>query len=273
MHLKSTTDRTGNRSGTNVHSPRFFRGRAGAAAMTRAIATLALAGAALGMLVSPVQAQERDEVLQSVSEGATDLPNDNNTPGRVAVGGSATGTIGTASYQDEQAGPGGTDRRAEPRALPPRPTGFAVSNGNEQVTLTWDAPAEDADITHHEYRFKTTGDYLDEWTAINDSAPGGLYEDWVVVTDLTNDEAYTFQLRAVNADGDGSTAAEAGPATPRSGVCGRTEQVRDAIVAADRRPPRVGLRRRHEGATGRRDVSGFRICRASGPCGRATSPA
>ena len=36
----------------------------------------------------------------SVSEGDTDLPNDNSTPGRVAVGGSATGAIGTAGDQD-----------------------------------------------------------------------------------------------------------------------------------------------------------------------------
>ncbi len=37
---------------------------------------------------------------QSVSEGDTDLPNDNSTLGRVAVGGSATGAIGTAGDQD-----------------------------------------------------------------------------------------------------------------------------------------------------------------------------
>ena len=106
MHLKSTDHRPGNRPGTNVHPPppppppRFFRGRNGAAAMTRGIATLALAGAVLGMLLSTVQAQERDEVLQSVSEGDTDLPNDNTTPGRVAVGGSATGAIGIPKDQD-----------------------------------------------------------------------------------------------------------------------------------------------------------------------------
>ena len=116
----------------------------------------------------------------------------------------------------------------------PAPTGFEASHGNKQVTLTWDAPAEDADITRHEYRFKTTGDYPDEWTAIEESAPGGLHEDWVVVTDLTNDVAYTFQLHAVNAGGDASAAAQAGPATPTSGVCGRTEQVRDAIVRETR---------------------------------------
>ena len=37
---------------------------------------------------------------ESVSEGDTDLPNDNSTPGRVAVGGSATGAIGTDGDQD-----------------------------------------------------------------------------------------------------------------------------------------------------------------------------
>ena len=65
-----------------------------------AIATLAFATAVLALLFSPVQAQEGDEVLQSVSEGDTDLPNDNATHGRVAVGGSATGNIGTPGDQD-----------------------------------------------------------------------------------------------------------------------------------------------------------------------------
>ena len=48
----------------------------------------------------PPVAQEVQSVPQTVSEGTTDLPNDNSTPGRVAVGGSATGTIGTAREQD-----------------------------------------------------------------------------------------------------------------------------------------------------------------------------
>ena len=134
----------------------------------------------------------------------------------------ATNDEGTSEWSD--AGSGST--------MPPDPpAGFMASHNNEQVTLTWNAPDAGADITRHEYRFKTTGDYPDGWTMIDDSAPGGAHEDWVVVMSLTNDVAYTFQLRAVNAAG-ASTAVEADPVTPRSGVCGRTEQVRDAIVAA-----------------------------------------
>ena len=134
-------------------------------------------------------------------------------------------------------GPGGTDKLVELRDVPPARQGFNASNGNEQVTLTWTAPLADADITRHEYRFKTTGDYPDEWTEIDDSAPGEAHEDWVVVTSLTNDTAYTFQLRAANTDGAG-IAAEAGPATPKSGFCGRTEQVRNEIM---KQPPIKGV--------------------------------
>ena len=134
-------------------------------------------------------------------------------------------------------GAGGTDKLVEPRDVPPARQGFEASNGNAQVTLTWTAPAADADVARHEYRFKTTGDYPAEWTEIDDSAPGEAHEDWVVVENLTNDVAYTFQLRAANIDGAG-TAAEAGPVTPKSGFCGRTEQVRNKIME---QPPVKGV--------------------------------
>ena len=137
----------------------------------------------------------------------------------------ATNDVGPGAWSDW--GSGATDGQAVSA-----PTGLAASRGNMQVTLTWIAPAADAGIARHEYRFKTTGDYPAAWTEIDDSALGGLHEDWVVVTGLTNDVAYTFQLRAVNAGGDASAAEEADPATPSSGVCGRTEQVRGEIVAA-----------------------------------------
>ena len=50
--------------------------------------------------VDPPVTQEVQSVPQTVSEGTTDLPNDNTTPGRVAVGGSATGRIGSSGDRD-----------------------------------------------------------------------------------------------------------------------------------------------------------------------------
>ncbi len=54
-------------------------------------------------LAAPTDEQSAEPATaepESVSEGDTDLPNDNTTPGRVVVGGSATGVIGTAGDQD-----------------------------------------------------------------------------------------------------------------------------------------------------------------------------
>ena len=82
---------------------------AGAACGTPA-AVCAKDGRALSETISATvrgraeEAQESQEQNQdtgrSVSEGATDLPNDNTTPGRVAVGGSATGAIWIPKDQD-----------------------------------------------------------------------------------------------------------------------------------------------------------------------------
>ena len=94
---------------------------------------------------------------------------------------------------------------------PAAPTGFGATPSDAEVTLNWDVPTVTG-ITGHEYRQKTDGDY-GGWTAISDSAPSGANEDSFTVTGLTNDTAYTFQLRAVNSVGGGVGSAEAS-ATP-----------------------------------------------------------
>ena len=112
---------------------------------------------------------------------------------------------------------------------PPAPTNFVAKPGNEQVALSWDAPASDSGVTRHDYQFKTDGSY-GNWTAIANSAVGGANEASHTVPDLTNEVPHTFQLRVVSGDGDGA-AAMAGPVTPTPGICDRTQQVQDAILA------------------------------------------
>ena len=98
--------------------------------------------------------------------------------------------------------------------VPAAPTGLAAGVGNAQVGLTWDAPATGANITRHEYRFKTGGgSYPTTWTQIATSAPGGTNEASYTVTGLTNEIAHTFELRAWN-DSGGGAADEDGPVTP-----------------------------------------------------------
>ena len=115
------------------------------------------------------------------------------------------------------------------RRVPAAPTGFEAGVGNAQVGLSWDAPASGANITRHEFRYKTVGSYPTTWTAIATSAPGGTNEASFTVTGLTNEIAHTFELRAVN-DSGGGAAEEDGPVTPTPGICGRTAIVQELII-------------------------------------------
>ena len=101
----------------------------------------------------------------------------------------------------------------------PPPTNLTASPGDRRVTLAWDAPAADADITRHEYRYKwrTTGDYI-PWQAIPDSAPGGGNasgytppgaSDDYTATGYPNLIDHVFQVRAVNAAGESGPSNEA----------------------------------------------------------------
>ena len=108
-----------------------------------------------------------------------------------------------------------------------KPTGFEAAVGDAQVTLTWDTPP--TGVTRHEYQYKAGTGAYQGWVRIENSGVGGANEDGFTVTGLTNETEYTFQLRAVNAQGE-STAAEADPVTPTPGICGRTQKVHEAIV-------------------------------------------
>ena len=115
-------------------------------------------------------------------------------------------------------------------AMPPAaPTGFTAAVGDAQVALAWAAPAADSGVTGHEFRYKTSGDYPDDWTPIPNSAPDEANEAAFTVTMLTNEAAHTFELRAVSAGGN-SEAVEAMPVTPTPGICDRTQKVHEAIV-------------------------------------------
>ena len=108
------------------------------------------------------------------------------------------------------------DELEEPAPEPtptPMPTGLMATPGNARVTLAWNAPAPDSGVTHHEYRYKTSGDYPANWTRIANSAPGGTNASGFTVNRLANGTAYTFELRAGGADGD-SAAATSDTVTP-----------------------------------------------------------
>ena len=94
---------------------------------------------------------------------------------------------------------------------PGAPASLTASAGNAEATLTWTAPASDggAAITKYQYRVSVDGGttWAPDWTDVPDGSDSGSDqgdERTVTVTSLVNDSLHTFQVRAVNSEGDGS---------------------------------------------------------------------
>ncbi|MCY4616412.1 MAG: fibronectin type III domain-containing protein, partial [Chloroflexi bacterium] len=88
---------------------------------------------------------------------------------------------------------------------PSAPQNLVAASGDEHVVLTWTAPASGDTPTGYEYRVTGAG-VTGGWTAA--SSPQR-------VTGLTNETAYTFEVRAMNAAGSGPAAsATATPTAP-----------------------------------------------------------
>ena len=83
--------------------------------------------------------------------------------------------------------------------VPAAPANLAAMAANGQAVLTWDDP-NDSSITKYQYRQRVSGADFGDWSDIvGSSATTTTY----TVTGLTNGSAYGFELRAVNASGDG----------------------------------------------------------------------
>ncbi len=88
--------------------------------------------------------------------------------------------------------------------IPAKPAGFAATPNDGSVALSWTNP-NNASITRWEYRYKTGAGDFGSWTEVANS---GATTTSASVT-LANGKTYGFELRAVNATGDGTASDEA----------------------------------------------------------------
>ena len=100
--------------------------------------------------------------------------------------------------------------------IPPAPTNLTAQAGDAQVTLTWTTPGNGGStITKHQYREKIESGEFGNWMNIPNSAEGQANANSYTVPNRTNGITYTFEVRAVNAQGESTESNEdsARPAT------------------------------------------------------------
>ncbi len=92
--------------------------------------------------------------------------------------------------------------------VPAAPTGLAAAAGNARVILTWTDPGNDS-ISKYQVRYGAGASVpaTETWADIPNSGATTVRHE---ITGLTNDTQYAFEIRAVNATGEG---AAAGPVT------------------------------------------------------------
>ena len=105
-------------------------------------------------------------------------------------------------------------------APPGAPRNLAAHAGDTKATLAWEAPADHGDtaITKFQYRqgaLNSADPPVLEWGAWTDVPGGDGSSRTVEVSSLTNDTEYTFEVRAVNTNGEGPESNQA-MATPAS---------------------------------------------------------
>ena len=140
---------------------------------------------------------------QNAAYGAwTSVPGGTGSTTSYTVTGLEGSTTYTFQLRAVNAAGGGAARTADSdHTAPAKPTGLTAAAGFERVTLSWTNPAGGGDLTGTEYRYQpksSTDSGWTDWTATSAVAASQ------VVTGLSNGVRYTFEVRAVNASGDGA---------------------------------------------------------------------
>ncbi len=121
-------------------------------------------------------------------------------------------------YGDESTSVDATPTSPGAPTAPTAPRSLTARAGNEQVSLSWETPDDNGStLTGWEYRRSTDGGttWDPDWEAIP-LPPGTVAADLEehTVEGLTHGQAYTFEVRAINAVGDGAASRVSLPAAP-----------------------------------------------------------
>ncbi len=144
---------------------------------------------------------------------------------------------------------------AMPVGIPSAPHNVSAGAGDEQVTLSWNQPADDggSDITGYNiYRGTASGDLSYHY-----GVAGNIYS--YIDTGLTNDQTYYYQVSAVNTVGEGNRSDEVS-VTPTSGI---TVPSAPRDLQASAGDEEITLSWDHPADDGGSDITGYNIYRGT----------
>ena len=185
-----------------------------------------------GSAVTEYQYRVSDDAGSTWSPDWTDVPDGSDTGAdrsderSYTVTGLDNGVLHTFEVRAVNAvGAGGvaeaTSTPATPVTVPGVPASLMATagDGDTEVGLVWTAPASDGGsaVTGYQYRYKTSGEFPDEWTDVPDGSDTGTDrsdERSYTVTGLDNGVEHTFEVRAVNVVGEGAPATSTPMTTP-----------------------------------------------------------
>ena len=152
------------------------------------------------------------------------IPNESST---AALWSGVTATVFTADQNH-------TVRIYDPSGAPGAPIGLTATPGGGQVTLRW-TPGGDGGsaIVKHRVRRKVSAGIWGNWTDIPDSGAGGANAASHTVGNLTDRTEFSFEVRAVNANGE-SASSNVASATPLPPVAPPPSQGAGASLAPSR---------------------------------------
>ena len=106
--------------------------------------------------------------------------------------------------------------------FPSAPQNLALAPSHNAVALAWEAPSGDGGSALTKYQYRVSEDsgstWTPDWTDIADSGPGGTHSTSYEVTGLDPETEYSFELRAVNANGEGAAVADTTTTLRESGT-------------------------------------------------------
>ncbi len=120
-----------------------------------------------------------------------------------------------ASFTTGEDGTPGIVNQSDQVTEPFPPTGLTATAGETTIDLAWTPPARygGSAITKHQYREKEGSGTYGSWTDIPSSAAGEANANSYTVTGLTLGTTYTYEVRAVNAEGESAASGEASATT------------------------------------------------------------